>query len=41
MGLNLLLDIWLIILPSQYVWKTVLDERARLEVLTMFALGLM
>lgn len=41
MGLNLLLDIWLIILPSQYVWKTVLDKRTRFGVLTMFGLGLM
>lgn len=41
MGLNLLLDIWLIILPSQYVWKTVLDKRTRLGVFMMFGLGLM
>lgn len=39
MGLNLLLDIWLIVLPSQYVWKVVMDRRTKLGVIAMFALG--
>lgn len=41
MGLNLLLDIWLIVLPSQYVWKAVMDRRTKLGVIAMFGLGLM
>lgn len=41
MGLNLLLDIWLIILPSHHVWKAVMDQRTKLGVISMFGLGLM
>ncbi|CAN8100488.1 unnamed protein product [Discula destructiva] len=39
MGLNLLLDIWLITLPSHYVWRAVLDRRTKIGVIAMFCLG--
>lgn len=39
MGLNLLLDVWLIALPSHYVWKTVMDFRTKMGVVFMFAMG--
>lgn len=39
-GFNIFLDVWLIILPAQYVWKNMLDARARIGVIAMFCFGL-
>lgn len=41
LGLNLFLDIWLIAIPSSYVWKTNLARRSKFAVIGMFCLGLM
>lgn len=41
LGLNLFLDVWLIAIPSSYVWKTNLAWRSKFAVIGMFCLGLM
>lgn len=41
LSFNLFIDIWLIAIPSSYVWKTLLDWRKKLAVIAMFCLGLM
>lgn len=38
---NIFLDVVLIFLPSQYIWKNILDTRARIGIIAMFCLGLM
>lgn len=40
LGLNLFLDVWLIAIPSTYVWKTNLARRSKFAVTGMFCLGL-
>lgn len=40
-GFNVFMDIWLIILPSHYIWKNILDPTARLGIIAMFSFGLM
>lgn len=40
LAFNLLLDIWLIAIPSSYVCKTSLDQRTKGAVIAMFCLGI-
>ncbi|KAJ4394495.1 hypothetical protein N0V93_003713 [Gnomoniopsis smithogilvyi] len=39
-ALNILMDIWLILLPTQYVWKKLQNPRTRNAAIAMFSLGL-
>lgn len=41
LAFNLFLDVWLIAIPSSYVWKTSLERRSKIAVIAMFCLGLM
>lgn len=41
LAFNLFLDVWLIAIPSSYVWKTSMERRNKIAVIAMFCLGLM
>lgn len=40
-ALNILVDIWLILLPTQYVWNKLRNPRTRQAAIAMFSLGFM
>lgn len=39
-GLNIVLDIWMIILPAAQIWKLTMSLRKKLETMSMFAFGM-
>lgn len=40
-GFNLFLDIWLMVIPSTYVFRTNLTRRMKISVVAMFCLGIL
>lgn len=39
-GINIVLDIWMIILPAAQIWKLTMSLRKKLETMAMFAFGM-
>lgn len=40
-GINIGLDVWIIILPIHEVWKLNMSVRWKLQAMTMFAVGIL